>query len=300
MPRKREPTFFAESARMNNWTWESYFYRILELAVSTFKWENVPESMNIRYLEICLFYEGHSLVFKDDVMGLINTKSTISGRLDIYNNPIKRRAYAANGYQKQLDIDNSVIVWNNFTHTPSVSDVMLYAKRLYNLDRIIDVNANAQKTPVLIDCEENQRLTMVNLYKEYDGNSPVIFGNKGLDIKALQVLKTDAPYISDKLYQLKLQYYDEILQLLGVPNTGIHKKERLVTEEVETAQGSTEANRQVRLQPRLQACEEINRMFGTNISVDFANDIEEMADKEEQLQLEKKYQTAPEGGSNNG
>ena len=156
---------------------------------------------------------------------------------------------------------------------------VMYAKRLYNLDRIIDVNANAQKTPVLLKADEMQRLTVLNAYKEWDGNQPVIYGDKALDPNCLSVLRTDAPYVADKIYQLKTQYWNEALTHLGISNLNIQKKERLVSDEVVRSQGGTIASRYSRLQARRDACEKINQIFGLNVEVDYRDDFREADDE---------------------
>ena len=187
-----------------------------------------------------------------------------------------RKAYAPNGYNIALDNTDSVIIFNNYLHTNSMLDVEMCSKRLYNLDRAIDVNANAQKTPVMIQCDENQRLVMKNLYKQYDGNEPFIFASKNLDLKELKVLKTDAPYVADKLYDLKTNLWNEALTYLGISNTNTNKKERMITDEVTKGHGGTIASRYSRLESRRQACRKINAMFGTNIEVDYRDDLKEL------------------------
>ena len=146
------------------------------------------------------------------------------------------------------------------------------------MDRIIDVNANAQKTPVLIACTEQERLTMQNLYKEFDGNAPVIFGDKNLNTKGLSVLKTDAPYVADKLYTLKTQIWNEALTYLGISNINVQKKERLITDEVTRNQGGTIASRYSRLEARREAVEKINAMFGLDIEVNYREDFQQVGD----------------------
>ena len=179
---------------------------------------------------------------------------------------------AVNGYNKELTIDNSVIIYNNRLRQPGVRYVNMYAKRLWDLDRTIDVNAKAQKTPILVQCTEAQRLTLLNLYKDYDGNSPFIFGDKNLDLTGLKSINTGAPYVADKIYTLKTQIWNEALTYLGISNINIQKKERLITDEVVRNQGGTIASRYSRLKARRQACEEINKMFGLNISVSYSED----------------------------
>lgn len=271
--RKREKTLFGESATVNNLTYMQYLNRLTELSVSMFEWKNLPPTVDARYLELHLFETGSMVYFDDDVIGNLCLDCLPSGRLDVYGNPVLRRAYSGyNNYQKLLKESNSVIIWNNYLHTNSILEVKMFARRLYNLDRIIDVNANAQKTPVLIQGTEQQRLALKNLYKEFDGNSPFIFGDKNLDLNSLKCLQTGAPYVCDKLYNLKQMYWNEALTYLGINNTGAQKRERMLAIESSQAQGGTISSRYSRLQSRREAVEKINAMFGTNIEVNYRED----------------------------
>lgn len=278
MGRKRGITdMFGDSATLNNLTYMQYLNRLTELAISMFEWKNLPPSVDARYLELHLFETGCMVYFDDDVLGNLCLDCIASGRLGVYGDPVLRRAYSGyNNYQKLLKESNSVIIWNNYLHTNSILDVKMFAKRLYNLDRIIDVNANAQKTPVLVQGTEKQRTTLINLYKEYDGNAPFIFGDKNLDLNVLKVLQTGAPYVCDKLYQLKTQIWNEALTYLGISNINNQKKERLITDEVTRNQGGTIASRYSRLESRRQAVNKINAMFGTNIEVNYREDFQQV------------------------
>ena len=271
--RKREKTLFGESTNVNNLTYMQYLNRLTELSVSMFEWKNLPPTVDARYLELHLFETGSMVYFDDDVIGNLCLDCLPSGRLDVYGNPVLRRAYSGyNNYQKLLKESNSVIIWNNYLHTNSILEVKMFARRLYNLDRIIDVNANAQKTPVLIQGTEQQRLTLKNLYKEFDGNSPFIFGDKNLDLNSLKCIQTGAPYVCDKLYNLKQMYWNEALTYLGINNSGAQKRERMLAIESSQAQGGTISSRYSRLQSRREAVEKINAMFGTNIEVNYRED----------------------------
>lgn len=276
---RRKHDIFDESMILNNLTYRQYLNRLTELAISMFEWKNLPSTVDARYLELHLFETGCMVYFKDEVIGDLCLDCIVNGRLDVYGNPLLRRAYSGyNNYQKLLKYNNSVIIWNNYLHGNSILDVEMFARRLYNIDRIIDVNANAQKTPVLLQGSEKQRLTLLNLYKEYDGNTPFIFGDKNLDINALKALSTNAPYVCDKLYQLKTQIWNEALTYLGISNINIQKKERLITDEVTRNQGGTIASRYSRLETRRQAVEKINEMFGTNIEVNYREDFQQVGD----------------------
>ena len=288
---------FWESARKNNATYFQYYNRLMELAISMFEWKNLPDTVDPRFLELTLFAQGYAVFFNDEDLaprqgeaGYLALQCKIGGTLNVYRIPNERQAYAPNGYNKQLNQENSVLIYNNLIHTNSKLDIEMFAERLYNIDRVIDVNANAQKTPVLITCDESQKLTMQNLYKQYEGNEPFIFGNKALDVNGLKVLKTDAPFICDKMYQLKIQYWNEALTYLGIANINTQKKERMITDEVARNQGGTIASRYSRLNARKQACQQINKMFGLDLDVEFREDFSEL--------LESQFMTEMDGEAN--
>ena len=276
----KKKTLFEESLITNNLTYVQYLNRLTELAITMFEWKNLPPSVDARYLELHLFETGCMVYFNDDVLGNLCLDCIPQGRLGVYGDPVLRRAYSGyNNYQKLLKESNSVIIWNNYLHLNSILDIKMFAKRLYNLDRIIDVNANAQKTPGFIQGTEKQRLTLLNLYKEYDGNAPFIFGDKNLDLNCLKFISTNAPYVCDKIYQLKTQIWNEALTYLGISNINIQKKERLITDEVTRNQGGTVASRYSRLESRREAVKKINAMFGTNIEVNYREDFQQVSDE---------------------
>ncbi len=280
----RRKTNFWESAVMNNATYIQYYNRLIELSIAMFDWTGLPDTIDPRFLELTLFKYGQAVFFEDEVMGYLALTNAVQGGFDVYGYPVASRAYSPyNNYQKNLTLDDSVIIYNNYLRTPSSLDVEVFAKRLYNLDRVIDVNANAQKTPVLIKCAETQRLTMKNLYKEFDGNSPVIFGDNGLNDANFTVLSTEAPYVADRIYQLKTQIWNEALTYLGISNINVQKKERLITDEVSRNMGGVIASRYSRLNARQNACEKINKMFGLNVRCEYRDDYRELDEELEDV-----------------
>lgn len=273
MGRGRRRSLFWDSAARNNIAYNEYIDRLTELSLSMFDWQGLPDSVDPRYLELCLFEDGASIFFKDDVIDeYMSLRMSPAGGFTVYGIPARRRAYGYNGYQYRADTKNSVIIYNNMIHTPSIRMTRVYAMRLYEIDRIIEVNCRAQKTPVLVQATEKQRLTMKNLYMQYDGNEPFIFGDQSITPDSLKAFKTDAPFVADKLYQLKTQIWNEALTYLGISNMSMVKKERMLADEVARSMGGTIASRYSRLTERQRAADKINKMFGLNISVDFRDD----------------------------
>ena len=262
-----------DSAIENNITYIDYYTRLKELALNVFEWHNLPDTIDERFLELTLYEMGYCLYFNDENIGNLALTCTIGGELSVYRIPIFRNAYSVNGYYKECTSKDSVLIFNNYLHTPTDLTIRLYAKRLYEIQRTIDVNVVSQKTPILILTDEKERLTMKNVYMQYDGNQPVIYGSNSFDPSRMQVLKTDAPYVSDKLIILLHQVWNEALTFLGIENSNADKRERLVSDEVSANYGHIEAQRNVMLNARKQACDKINRMFGTNISVSFRSNM---------------------------
>lgn len=282
-------------AMMESWddnirTYEIYLNQILDIAISRFEWLNLPKTIDERFLEVTLCNKnGMALFFEDKDIGFLTLPCTLAGRLNVYNIPINRRAYATNGYQATRTDEDSVIIYNNMIHNgiPTYSKLVQYAKDLCLLDSITMINVNAQKTPLMILSDEKQMLTLKNLYMKYDGNQPFIFGDKNdLNPNSIQALATGAPFLADKIYMLKQNIWNEILTFLGVPNTQINKKERLITDEVNRGLGGVFASRNSGLNARRQACKQINDMFGLDVWVRYREDDETTENEKDDEQEE--------------
>lgn len=261
------------SERLNRNTFNDYFNRLFELAINMFKWENLPDTVDERFLELALCEKGYCLYFNDDIMGNLALTCMIGGELDVYRIPTRRISFAVNGYQAERTNKDSVLIFNNYLHTPTMQTISLYAERLTAIERAIDVNVNAQKTPIAILTDEKQKRTVEEIYRKYEGNAPVIIGAKNLDLDSVKALTTGAPYVADKLNILKRQIWNEALTFFGIENANTEKRERLVSDEITSNLGGVQAQRYVMLNAREQAAYKINRMFGTNISVKFRQDI---------------------------
>lgn len=270
-------TNFGKSLNLNMRSYGQYLSILRQVSISMFEWKNLPPTVDSRYIEQALFYNAGAVYFNDEVMGNLALNVVCQGNFNVYGEPIRRRAYSKyNQYQKELTDSDSVVIWNNMDRTPTYPIIELFSQRLYNLDRIIDVNSNAQKTPVLVKCDQKQRLTLINAFKEMDGNSPVIFADNSFDENSIICIKTDAPYVCDKIYDLKTNIWNEALTYLGIPSANVMKKERLIKDEVLRGLGGTLANRYSRLSEREHAVKKINNMFGTNIEVTIRDEIDEL------------------------
>ncbi len=271
---------FIDNALVNDLTYFDYLDRFKQIVLSMFEWVNLPKSMNAQFLERCLYYDGMATLLKDENYGFINTKCAGSGAVNIYGLPTKLNCYSYD-YQsmrtlytgllknvtderaKYLENSQCILVQNNWDRIPTAQTMELFALRLYEAERTCDVNIKAQKTPVMILVDEKQRVLMENLYSQYDGNRPFIFGDKNqLHEGIISAVKTEAPFITDKVMDYKKQIWNEALTYLGINNIMEEKKERLITDEANTNNELINLNLQARLAPRQEACKQFNEKFG--------------------------------------
>lgn len=251
----------------NSMMFHDYYSRLKNIAVSIFKWTDLPETCNARFLEDTLFHYGRAVFVRDPEMDYLNLRVTPFGTLNVYNEPVAFTAYGI-GYNKVYSKDECVYIRNNPTEKSTESTIIMYAERLAEIDLAMITNIKAQKTPVLIRCDEKTRTSLKVVYEQYDGNMPVIFGSKSLSEKPLEVLATGAPFVADKLREEKRAIWNEAFEYLGInSNPSDNKRERLIKAEVNSNNEQIDIQNLTMLGCRQKACEEINDMFGLDVGV---------------------------------
>ena len=251
---------------LNNLTFADYERRLRLLALSAFEWTGLPDSCNAEFLEKTLYYYGVAAFVYDDELGYINTKCTPSESLDIYDIATSYHCYATN-YDKTFPLGSIVLVRNNIDRFPTSDTVQLFARRLYEAERACDVNVKGQKTPVLLAADESQRLTIKNVYSDYDGNSPAICVTKNFDPSSIKSIATVAPFVADKIQQYKRNVWNEFLTFIGVNNIETEKKERLTNVEANANNNVVNLSADVMLLTRKQAAKEFSQKWGIEIDV---------------------------------
>ena len=230
--------------------------------------------MNSRWIERSLYYNGKCALFKDKKYGFINTNCSSAGYINIYGLPSELECYSfeyqsrkklytgITNEENQKDTD-AILVLNDWEGTPTSGTMDLFAYRLYEAQRTCDTNIIAQKTPIMVIVDEKQRLMMENLYNQYNGNQPFIFGDKSqLSEEMLRTLDTKAPYIADKITDYKKEIWNEALTFLGVNNLMIEKKQRMITDEASSNNELINLNLMSFLAPRQEACKKFNELYG--------------------------------------
>lgn len=267
-----------QSENINEAVFQFYYDWLYQLSCSRFDWQGLPNDIDERYLELSLNGFGLAAFFYDpEYDHYFGLRATPSGNINPYQNPKAFTVFGSNGYHKRLQAEDMVAIWNNYTRTPTTFGLMLYARKLSNIDRTIDVNLNAQKMPVFITCDESQRLTVENMIKQTYGNEPIIIGDS-LSVNGVNIgyISADVPYIASSLLKDKAMIWNEIMSYLGIDNSNVSKPERVQSAEVSANDSQIEKSGLISLDCRRWACEEINRKYGLETWVDMSTDFSSM------------------------
>ena len=260
--------FDTMAQRLNQLTFNDYYTRLSLLAKTLFKWENLPNGISEKWIERYLFDAGNCVFFHDEIKGFMVAKCSTHGRLNPYDDPVKVRPYATHYKGEPLRVGKEcVLIRNNEMSAPTRPTLELYAYRLTDITRAIDVNIKAQKRPNIILCNEKQKNSLKRLMEKVDDNEVAIYGDNNLDVNGITTIKNEVPAIFPQLQLQKHQTWNECLTFLGINNANQDKRERLVANEVEANNDNVDLSANVFLKERLDAVEQINKLFKLNIKV---------------------------------
>lgn len=255
----------------NNMTFSYYYYKLMLIARSLFEWKNLPNNMDERWIEKYLFNSGKCIFYKDPVMGYMVAGFGQQGGINCYGDPTSVYPVAENYvYEgpKLINGDNCYVIRNNDLMLPNFPIIRHYSYKLTNIDRAIDVNIEASKTPLIVRCSDKQRLSLKNAINQRKDNEPVIWSSDNANIgDMVSTLETNAPVVFPQLQTQKHMMLNEVFTDLGINNANMDKKERMVASEVDANDEQVKASEDVMLKVREEACKQINRIFGLNISV---------------------------------
>lgn len=254
--------------------------RLYKKAISMFEWVNMPKEIDTRYLEKTLVEQGHICFFKDEKLDkFMCLQCTIGGRFNVYDLPTDYHVYTPSGYNRDLDMSNSVVIYSDLAHDNLMPVIYYHAENISNVERTIDINLNQLKRPYVFLVPENKISSVKALFRQIKDNEELIIGSNDLSVEGLSIENTITPNNTIDLYTLKKKYYNEALTDLGISNFSDDKKERLLAGEITSNEEDVYLNRANMLEARKQACKLINEMFGLNIDVKFRYEENETIDE---------------------
>lgn len=259
------------NSQLNNYkTYLAYRDKMLTLAENVFQFKNLNPFIDLAYINSELVTKGSIAFFMDEVMGLLALPYTSIGGLDIYGRPKRIQVIPRNGnYNRTLTSDEFVIMYDNDSHIPIYPNIIQSCERLALIKRTIDINIKHQQTNRYWKTSEENKKTVQNILNNVDAMVDSILTYDGIELEETTGVLAIAPFVADKLNEAKKEEWSEFLELIGITNVSIQKKERVIRDEIITSMGGTIASRYSRFTSRQRAIDEINKKFGTNIEVEF-------------------------------
>lgn len=287
-----------------------YRRQLMGKCLSRFTWKGLPNGIDPRFIEATIFNNGYSVFYFDTLLELFMAMpATISGPLDIQDNPTGYRITRNGVYSREVSAFDAVCIWGNQVREPEIDLVISYAARLAQIDRTIEIDLLNERNPMIVACSQDQRLTIQNLIsKIYDGE-PVVWGTENLSMDSLANTMGVFPLnqnagsgavSSIKHMESKSKIWGEALTMLGIMNVNSEKRERMVVEEAAANSGQVLASRESFMKPRQLACEQINEKFGLEVSCSWAVDDNASPNLNDYLSAENLGTYGEENGGNHG
>lgn len=238
------------------------------LALNRYKWENLPNGIESRYIEQMLYDNGECAMFDHPDLGLCVLRSSSRENLNIYGEPTKLTLSGFNEHRTVM-MDDCVRIINNDLALPTQQNIIYYARRMAEIDDIIMQNLRQQRVPYIFATDENNAFSMKSLYERIYQGDMAVFVDKDMlkgEPENIMVIPTVAPYLVDKLQIQKQEMERELLTFLGINNT-LEKKERLLQDETNSNNQFIKMSSDIGFKCRQKACEDMNKKFGLNIRV---------------------------------
>ena len=272
----------------NKATYDYYMSTLLEIAVSRFRWDGLPDGVNAQQMEYWAIADGYCALCRDESLksdpymrapaGYAVMRCALASMPDNYNLPLDIHAYSITGYNGMFDPDNSVLLLNSPLRFSMIANLTWYAKRLADIDRTLDLQVAAQKTPKILKGRDEEQLTIRNTARKLRLNVPFIRLNNSFDTENMSVLDMETGFNGIPLQTVKHQIWNECMGYLGIDNVNEDKRERMISSEVRNNMGDVVIRRNVGLQMRRKFCDQANDLFGLSVSVDYVGQSQDLPD----------------------
>lgn len=236
------------------------------IATSIFKWDNLPSGITEKNIEKLLYKGGSAVFINDSSLGYMVLDVAFTGQFNVNGEPIKWQAVGLN-YNQPYTIDNSVLIQNNPTRTPTINYISYQIDKMIDIERTHTLNLNAQKTPMMFSGSEDELLTFKNILEQVVGGNLVVYMDKSLNGKPFEVHVPQVQYLAKDLHDDYNVYENRIKEYIGLDAISVDKKERLLKGEGDSNDEHINANLSVYLDERQLAVDKINKMFNLVIKL---------------------------------
>jgi len=264
-----------QNSQLTNFqTYNMYVRQMTSLAKNVFKFENLPEIIDVAYMNAKLLKNGAIAFFYDEIYdSVVCLPFSPAGNLDLYGRNRTIQVTGENGYHRILKEDEFIIMYDNYSRYSMYIDILQMAERIALCERICDVNIAQQRTPRIWQTSSDMERTVKDLLNNIDGLTESVMTYRNLQLDKINAILQPAPFVADKITEKKEKLWNEFLRLIGVANMTVQKKERNIKDEIMASQGGTIASRYQRYEPRKKAIDEINKKWKLNIKLAYYDNL---------------------------
>lgn len=280
---------------------QSYIRYYLNRLQSMFKWSGLPDTIPARWLESYLLVDGYCCVINTD-KGLIATNGGIGADPNEYYIPTKfivSNPYIPNEYSagrnytvNTLDgSDDAVFVRNDIYTIGLMPMLVKYCSQMVENDISMNIADIMARASVALSAADDQTKASAELWLKklikgeigIIGETPFLVANQEQSLRT-NPIGTVAGTLTDLIeyhQYLKAGLFNEI----GLNSNYNMKREAINSNESQLNDDALHPFIDTMLECRKEAAEQINKMFGTEISVEF-NSAWEENEKENELMLD--------------
>ena len=255
-----------------------WFWKLLNICISMFDYENLPPMLPQREIELNLILTNHCVVFQDSKNKLITASTNIFG-FDVYYNPTDAMYANPNLRYKKLSIgQNCEIIYNNnlkdnvnFIRSDGSlkSFIYRYSRMLADVESTINIyTVNSRLTSYPVASNDKVANSIKSFFKKVKSGKNAVISDDAIiqEFRNIDINRTsmkdginDLLIARDKILE---QFYRDIGVRMYNP-----KKAQVTEDEIEVNNQLLLISKEDMLKEREEGVNRVNDMFGTSISV---------------------------------
>lgn len=270
----------------NNDFLSMYNTKIKELSdnyCSRFIWSGQSEQLTSERIEYNILSHGYIVYFNDPMRGELLLPANITG-YNVYNEPNSIMATGL-GYTYQVNIKDCCLYVDSIQGEPFMTIMQEYAIKMTKLNTLIEEHMQQLKHPYVFGCTEETKLQAKMLFAKLKKKDvEPLFLDKTLEQTqqvGINALDLRVPYMLTDLLNDLQTLENKYNTLIGMNNANTTKRERLITDEVNSNNEIIKYNIEKELKKRQMFCDKVNKKFNTNLSVELNVQPEEVQEPKE-------------------
>lgn len=222
---------------LNNTSVLYYTQQLIKKLFGVFEIQGAPDGWDINYMKERIFLDGR-LCVTDTAMGVLPLQTGVAG-INVFNHPTT--CVIANpvlgSFERLIDTDCALVLLQ-YDYGNAWPMINRYAALLASCDGSIAVNLINSRVAAIFGAENKKEAESYKLmYDQITEGKPGVFVGEAMAKKLSERLmynRVKESYVADQIENLKHQIMDDFLSDLGVENANTDKRERLITNEVES------------------------------------------------------------------